>query len=117
MLLTVGIETAPRMSLSVPELAVVGEGESRFVFVVGQDQSARRTQVRTGVRTNGRVEILQGLKAGDRVVTDGVVKVTDGMKVRIAGASNATPGPRDVPGAPAQPQAGPPQAAPARKEG
>jgi membrane fusion protein (multidrug efflux system) len=125
MLLTVGIETAPRMSLSVPELAVVGEGENRFVFVVGKDQSARRTQVRTGVRSNGRVEIVQGLKAGDRVVTDGVVKVTDGMKVRLAGASNAAPGPRNGPQGPAPaqaPEGAPPQPvgpqAPApRKEG
>src|SRR3546814_1388906 len=32
MLLTVAIETQPRMSLSVPELAVIGEGDERFVF-------------------------------------------------------------------------------------
>lgn len=84
MLLSVGIETAPRMSLSVPELAVVGEGNSRFVYIVDKNE-AKRTLVRTGVRGNGRVEILSGLRQGQRVVTEGVVKLSDGMKVRLAG--------------------------------
>lgn len=94
MLLTVAIETAPRMGLSVPELAVVGEGDRRFVYVVGDDAAAKRTEVRTGLRSNGRIEILQGLRPGQRVVTEGVVKLTDGMKVRLAGPRNATPAAR-----------------------
>jgi membrane fusion protein (multidrug efflux system) len=94
MLLTVGIETSPRLGLSVPELAVVGEGEGRFVYTVDGSGTARRTAVRTGLRSAGRVEILEGLKPGQRVVTEGVVKLTDGMKVRMAGAPNAERGPR-----------------------
>jgi membrane fusion protein (multidrug efflux system) len=94
MLLTVTIETSPRMGLSVPELAVVGEGESRFVYTIDQSGTARRTPVRTGLRSAGRVEILEGLRPGQKVVTEGVVKLTDGMKVRLAGTGNATPGPR-----------------------
>ena len=89
MMLTVGIETAPRMSLSVPELAVIGEGERRFVFVLGASNRARRTEVRTGLRSEGRIEILEGLRPGQRVITEGVVKVADGMQVRLGGAENA----------------------------
>jgi len=92
MLLTVGIETAPRMSLSVPELAVVGEGDGRFVYTLTPDGSAKRVPVRTGVRSEGRVEIVEGLRPGQKVVTEGVVKLSDGMKVRVAGAQNARPG-------------------------
>ena len=91
MLLTVAIETAPRMGLSVPELAVVGEGDARFVYVVGADGKAKRTQVRTGLRSDGRIEILEGLQPGQKVVTEGVVKLSDGMQVRLAGTQNATP--------------------------
>jgi membrane fusion protein (multidrug efflux system) len=94
MLLTVAIETTPRLGLSVPELAVVGEGDGRFVYVVDAGGTARRTPVRTGLRSAGRVEILEGLKPGQKVVTEGVVKLTDGMKVRLAGTGNAAPGPR-----------------------
>lgn len=84
MLLTVIIETAPRMGISVPELAVIGEGESRFVYIV-EKGVAKRVQVRTGLRANGRVEILEGLKPGQPIVTEGVVKLSDNMKVRVAG--------------------------------
>ncbi|HEX8640888.1 MAG TPA: efflux RND transporter periplasmic adaptor subunit [Allosphingosinicella sp.] len=91
MLVTVIIENTPRAALSVPELAVIGEGESRFVYVVDERSRARRVPVRTGVRTGGRVEIVEGLRPGQRVVTEGVVKVADGMQVRLAGARNAQP--------------------------
>ena len=85
MLLTVTIETGPRLGLSVPELAVVGEGERRFVYVVDPGGTAKRVEVRTGLRSAGRIEILEGLKPGQKVVTEGVVKLSDGMKVRLAG--------------------------------
>ncbi|MEA3011329.1 MAG: rane fusion protein multidrug efflux system [Sphingomonadales bacterium] len=85
MLLTVAIETAPRLGLSVPELAIVGEGDQRFVYVVGSDGKAKRTPVKTGLRSAGRIEILEGLEPGARVVTEGVVKLADGMKVKVAG--------------------------------
>ncbi|HEX8623069.1 MAG TPA: efflux transporter periplasmic adaptor subunit, partial [Allosphingosinicella sp.] len=64
------------------------------VYTVDGGGTARRTAVRTGLRTAGRVEILEGLKPGQKVVTEGVVKLTDGMKVRLAGAGNAERGPR-----------------------
>src|SRR3546814_6139493 len=91
MLLTVAIETQPRMSLSVPDLAVIGEGDERFVFVLGDDAVAMLTEVRTGIRSGGRIEIVDGLTPGQRVVTAGVVMLTVGMKVRLAGARNAAP--------------------------
>jgi len=89
MMLNVGIENTPRTALSVPELAVIGEGEQRFVYVLDGEGRARRRPVRTGVRMGGRIEILQGLRNGERVVTEGVVKVADGMQVRVAGSRAA----------------------------
>jgi membrane fusion protein (multidrug efflux system) len=101
MLLTVTIETGPRMGLSVPELAIVGEGERRFVYVVDQSGTAKRVEVRTGLRSAGRVEIVEGLKPGQKVVTEGVVKLSDGMKVRMAGPkAGETAGGRKSAGAP-----------------
>jgi len=86
MMMTVIIESASRRGLSVPELAVVGEGDSRFVFALDGNGRTRRMQVRTGARMGGRIEIVQGLRPGQRVVTEGIVKVADGMQVRLAGA-------------------------------
>lgn len=86
MLLTVAIESESRTAPAVPELAVVGEGEESFVFTIDGQGVARRTPVRIGLRQAGRVEVLSGLRPGQRVVTEGVVKLTDGQAVRLSGA-------------------------------
>ncbi|MCA3254997.1 MAG: efflux RND transporter periplasmic adaptor subunit, partial [Alphaproteobacteria bacterium] len=82
MLLTVSIISNPRMVVAVPELALVAEADRTFAFKVDSEMTALRTPVRTGSRQNGLVEITRGLKPGDRIVAEGVVKVRDGGKVR-----------------------------------
>jgi membrane fusion protein (multidrug efflux system) len=84
MLMTVSVLSRQRQSLAVPELSVIGDGEDRFVFVV-EERKAKRVKVQTGARQNGVVEITGGLKAGQIVVTEGVVKLTDGAPVRLPG--------------------------------
>lgn len=84
MLLTVSVIARQRQSLAVPELAIVGDGEERFVFLV-EDHKVKRVKVQTGIRQNGLVEILGGVEAGQPVVTEGVVKLTDGAPVRLPG--------------------------------
>jgi membrane fusion protein (multidrug efflux system) len=44
------------------------------------------------MRSGGRLEVIEGLQPGQRVVTEGVVKLSEGMKVRVAGAANAERG-------------------------
>ncbi|MEC3910463.1 efflux RND transporter periplasmic adaptor subunit [Sphingobium sp. CR2-8] len=84
MLLTVSVLARQRRSLGLPELSVVGDGDERYVFVI-EDRTAKRVKVDTGIRQDGRVEILSGVKPGQMVVTEGVVKLTDGATVRLAG--------------------------------
>lgn len=86
MMMRVGIHSATRTALSVPELAILGEGDARYVFALGPDSRVRRMPVRTGAHVGGRVEILAGLRPGQRIVTEGIIKVADGMQVRVQGA-------------------------------
>lgn len=102
MLMTVTIEAQARTSPAVPELAIVGEGEQSFVFTV-ENGKAKRIPVRTGLRQNGLVEIVEGLSAGQRVVTEGVVKIAAGQTVRTGGAGNARPDGAPATGAPRAP--------------
>lgn len=72
-------------ALMVPEQAIVPAGDESFVFLVN-DGKARRVQVRTGVRRDGQVEIVQGLKAGDAVVVSGQQRLArDGQAVSVVG--------------------------------
>lgn len=82
MLLSVTIESNARVAPAVPELALVREGDTSFVYTIGKDQKAKRVPVKTGIRDGALVEIVEGLATGDRIVTEGVVKLSDGAKVR-----------------------------------
>jgi len=82
MLLTIGIEAEARTGLAVPEMAITGEGAERFVHLVDKSSKARRTRVTAGVRDAGLIEVT-GLAADARVITEGVVKVSDGSRVRV----------------------------------
>jgi membrane fusion protein (multidrug efflux system) len=75
------IEDKPQ-ALTIPEQAIVPRGEEQFVFVV-KDDKAHLTKVVTGIRREGRVEILDGLAAGDTVVTAGQLKLRDGAAVSV----------------------------------
>lgn len=84
MLLTVMLVTGERDAPAVPELAVLGDGAERYVYVVDRGGVARRTKVTTGTRNGGYIEV-SGIAPGAQVVTEGVVKIDDGVKVKIEG--------------------------------
>lgn len=88
MLMNVSVRLAEREAPAVPEFAIAGRGEDRFVFIVTPEGKAKRVPVRTGLRDAGLVEV-SGVPAGARVIGEGLVKVADGMKVRLAGKKGA----------------------------
>lgn len=89
MLMTVTIKSPARQAITVPEQAVIGEGVGAFVWKVSPENIAERANVSTGLRRDGRVEILSGLADGDRVVSEGTVKLTATGPVRPAGEATA----------------------------
>lgn len=90
MLLSVTIASKARLAPAVPELALVREGDTSFVYVIGDDMKAKRMAVKTGARDGNLVEIVDGLKVGDKIVTEGVVKLSEGAKVRTGKVSDKT---------------------------
>jgi membrane fusion protein (multidrug efflux system) len=84
MLLTVRIETGRRSALALPEAAVLSEGEDRYVYTVDRERKVKRTPIRTGLRDNGVIEV-SGLPEGALVVSEGVIKISEGRTVRLSG--------------------------------
>jgi len=70
-----------REALSVPVGAVIDDGGQRVVYVMRGGESFSRVPVRLGARDGDRVEVLEGLQAGDRVVSEGA------MQIRLAAAT------------------------------
>lgn len=87
MLLTVDVRRAPREALVLPELALLQIGRSSFVYRVGADGVVAQVPVKAGARERGRVEVLDGVVAGDRVVVEGTGKLRPGAKVVEAGSA------------------------------
>ena len=77
-------------AITVPEQALWPQGTDNFVFRV-IDGKVALTKVALGKRGPGRVEIIQGLSAGDMVVTEGQIKLRDGAPVMVMGAPPAAP--------------------------
>jgi membrane fusion protein (multidrug efflux system) len=83
MLLAVEVLNRPRESLTIQEISLSALRDRMFVYRVDADNVAREVSVRIGGRRSGEVEILEGLNEGDRVVTDGLVRMRDGAPVAI----------------------------------
>jgi membrane fusion protein (multidrug efflux system) len=76
-------------ALIVPEEAIVPQGGKSAVWKI-VDGKAVRTEVKTGMRRDAKVEIVEGLKLGDIVVTAGQIRLArDGAPVRIASGLDA----------------------------
>ena len=71
--------------LSLPRTALTEEQGLYFVYLQESKEVYRKQEVKTGAEDGLRVEILSGLKPGDRVVTQGA------YHVKLASASNAIP--------------------------
>lgn len=73
-------------SVVVPDTAIVkqtGSGE-RFVYVLNADGTVTYQNVKLGRRIGSMYEILSGIEDGARVVTEGQVRLKDGIKVTVA---------------------------------
>ena len=70
-------------ALVVPPTAIQVGQKGNYVFVVKQDDTVELRPVTVDRTVNGRVVIGSGLKAGERVATDGQMRLTNGARVRI----------------------------------
>ena len=68
--------------LLVPDEAIDHDGEAAFVFRV-EENVLRRVRVTLGEASEGRVEVLEGVRGGETVVRGGVASLEDGQRVRV----------------------------------
>src|SRR5262245_46951151 len=77
-------------ALLIPEEAIVPRGSQSFVFRVIEGKAVL-TAVELGVRRPGLVQVVKGLSADDRVVTDGHQKLQDAIPVIDVAAAGGKP--------------------------
>ena len=71
-----------RDAVTVPYAAVRQEDTQPYVFVCQTDGTVRRQEIQTGYQLSQGMQVTSGLEAGDLVVADGTIELSDGEKVR-----------------------------------
>ncbi len=81
-LLEIEIFYNAKSALSVPDTSIMYEGSKKFVYKIIENNMIKKTEIETGVRNMGNLEVLKGLNEGDKVIAEGLTKVRPGMKVK-----------------------------------
>jgi len=106
-------------ALLIPTVAIQYNGQQAFVYKIGDNNTASIQNI-TLVNSEQSQSAVQGLQAGDRIITSNFDRVEDGAQVTIAGARTGFPG-GSAAGSPASGKAagaGPAQvASPGQKQG
>ena len=68
-------------ALSIPDTSIMYEGSKKFIYKIIENNIIKKTEIETGVRNQGNLEVLSGLNEGDKIVAEGLTKVRQGMKV------------------------------------
>jgi membrane fusion protein (multidrug efflux system) len=71
-------------AVTVPQRAVMEGPQGKFVYVVDEKSTAQPRPVEAGQWAGDRWVISSGLKGGERVIVDGVMKIGPGAPVRVA---------------------------------
>lgn len=93
MLMRVALKQDAVDALVIPELAIQQVGNRTFVYMAGSDGSAISRDIRVGGRRDGEAVVLQGLRAGEKIVLDGTSKLRDGQKIKVVESGSKPPSP------------------------
>ena len=69
-------------ALSVADTSIIFEDEKKFVYKILDNNKIEKTEVKTGIRKGGNLEILEGLSTNDKIVKEGLSRLADGMLVK-----------------------------------
>ena len=81
-LLEIEIFYNKKNALSVPDTSIMYEGSKKFIYKIIENDIIKKTEIETGIRNLGNVEVLSGLSEGDIVIAEGLTKVRPGIKVK-----------------------------------
>ena len=83
----VRVKSLDQNAMLIPSKAITEQMGEYFVFIVGDSNKAIQTKITTGMQINDKTVVKDGLKTGEKIITDGVQKVRDGAVVKPASDS------------------------------
>lgn len=88
LLVRVTVSGPEREAVMVPEAAIVQRAGGAVIYTLAGD-TVKEVKVTLGKRVEGKVEVLEGIKPGDVVVTAGNAQLKDGAKVEVVSSAAA----------------------------
>ncbi|KAB0286546.1 efflux RND transporter periplasmic adaptor subunit [Vibrio fortis] len=89
MLVSAEMDFPPVEAPIIPVQALQYSGTKRYVYVVGEDNKATRTEVFLGARIGNEVVIEKGINIGEKIVVQGIVNMRDGVQVQELGVTTS----------------------------
>jgi Cu(I)/Ag(I) efflux system membrane fusion protein len=88
---SVEIEVSKGRALTVPASAVIDTGTRQIAFVDGEDHHLEPREVKIGMRTDDYLQVLDGLEAGERVVTRALFLVDSESQLKAVVSGMGSP--------------------------
>ncbi len=88
MLMRVSLRKNPREALLAPEAGIIQRADTFSVLAIEESDDgpvARMKPIQVGTRIAGKIEVTEGLQAGDQIVVHGLMRVRSGDSVTIDG--------------------------------
>ena len=76
------IETDKKKALVLPIHAIIDEGDRMFVYIV-EEKVIKKKEIKPGIISNEKVEIIKGIRKKDRVIKNPSDKFNEGMEVTV----------------------------------
>tara|TARA_B100000029_G_C17421217_1_gene904378 strand:- start:217 stop:1086 length:870 start_codon:yes stop_codon:yes gene_type:complete len=67
---------------SVTDTSIIFEGDKKFIYKISENNLANKIEVKTGIRQEGNLEIISGIKVGDKIIKEGLNKIRPGLKIK-----------------------------------
>lgn len=77
--------TVYKNAFAISQDSIVNNGDKHYLYVVNDDDTVTRREVTLGKNVNGLYQILSGIDFGETVVSEGMLTLYDGAKVRDIG--------------------------------
>jgi len=70
-------------AISIPSDAVQHGAKGSYVYIINPQNKAEIRMLKLGMTSNGQIEVLDGLKGSEKVVLEGIDRLSEGKEVQI----------------------------------
>tara|TARA_B100001996_G_scaffold350573_1_gene310018 strand:- start:762 stop:1628 length:867 start_codon:yes stop_codon:yes gene_type:complete len=71
-----------KKALSVADTSIIFEDEKKFIYKILENNKIDKIEIITGIRKDGNLEVLKGLQENDRIVKEGLTRLSKGMTIK-----------------------------------